>query len=205
MRSGNEQARVGLKRVSEKEGKTMRKARYVLGLALLMAASLYLLPALQASDSPVADSPEVTNLLSQAKTHAVQLRDDADTMKQYGRSKMAWESHVIQINTIKDHINNLGKVLQKMSDRQEYASPWQQGAIDRVAPLARELASNIEATIEHINNNQTRLDLPEYRDFLSANFELSSSLSGLIVDYVSYGKSKATYQRLGSKLEVAGH
>jgi pyrimidine operon attenuation protein/uracil phosphoribosyltransferase len=92
-----------------------------------------------------------------------------------------------------------------MSDRQEYASPWQQGAIDRVAPLARELASNIEATIEHINNNQTRLDLPEYRDFLSANFELSSSLSGLIVDYVSYGKSKATYQRLGSKLEVAGH
>ena len=183
----------------------MRKARYVLGLALLMAASLYLLPALQASDSPVADSPEVTNLLLQAKTHAVQLRDDADTMKQYGRSKMAWESHAIQINTIKDHINNLGKVLQKMSDRQEDASPWQQGAIDRVTPLAQELASNIEATIEHINNNQTRLELPEYRDFLSANFELSSSLSGLIADYVSYGKSKSNYDRLGSKLEVAGH
>jgi hypothetical protein len=205
MRSGTELAGVGQKRVSEKEGITMRKARYVLGLALLMAAALYLLPALQASNSPVADSPEVSDLLSQAKNHAVQLRDDADTMKQYGKSKMAWESHVAQINTIRDHVNNLGKVLQKMSDRQEYASPWQQGAIDRVTPLAQELASNIEATIEHINKNQNRLDFPEFQDYLNANFELSSSLSQLIGDYVSYGKSKSTYQRIGSKLEVAGH
>ena len=183
----------------------MRKARYALGLALLMAASLYLLPALQASDRSVADSPEVSELLTQAKNHAIQLRDDSDTMQQYATSGVTWQSHAIHINTIKDHVNNLGKVLQKMSDRHPHASPWQQGAIDRVTPLARELASNIEETIEHINNNQNRLHLPEYKDYLAANYELSSSLSELIGDYVEYGKSKATYERLGSQLEVPGH
>lgn len=183
----------------------MRKARYALGLALLVAASLYLLPVLQAADNPAPDSPEVSDLLTQAKDHAVQLRNDSDTMQQYATSGVAWQSHATQINTIKDHVNNLGKVLQNMSDRHPHASPWQQGAIDRVTPLARELASNIEATIEHINNNQNRLSLPEYKDFLSANYELSASLSELIGDYVTYGKSKATYDRLGSQLEVPGH
>jgi hypothetical protein len=181
----------------------MRKVRYALGLALLMAASLYLLPALQASDNPVADSPEVSDLLTQAKSHAIQLRNDADSMRQFAKTGVSWQSHAAQINTIKSHINNLGKVLQKMSDRHPFASPWQQGAIDRVTPLARELASNIEATINHINNNQNRLNLPEYKDYLSANAELSSSLSELIGDYVSYGKSKAKYERLGSTLEVS--
>lgn len=183
----------------------MQKARYALGLALLMAASLYLLPALQASDNPVADSPEVSDLLTQAKNHAVQLLNDSDTMQRFAASGVSWKSHGVQIETIKGHVNNLGKVLQKMSDRHPYASPWQQGAIDRVTPLARELASNVEATIEHINNNQNRLHLPEYKEYLSANYELSSSLSELIGDFVTYGKSKATYERLGSQLEVPGH
>ena len=183
----------------------MRKVRYVLGLTLLMAASLYLLPALHASDNPVADSPEVSDLLTQAKAHALQLRNDSDTMQGFATSRVSWQSHAEQIETIKGHVNNLGKVLQKMSDRHPYASPWQQGAIDRVTPLARELASNIEATIEHINNNHSRLHLPEYKDYLSANYELSASLSELISDYVKYGKSKANYERLGSELEAPGH
>lgn len=183
----------------------MRKMQYALAFALVMAASLYLLPALYASDNPVADSPQVSDLLTQAKSHAMQLRNDADTMRQYATSGLTWQSHAVQINTIKEHVNNLGKVLQKMSDRHPQASPWQQGAIDRVTPLARELASNIEETIEHINKNQNRLNMPEYRDYLTANHELSSSLAELIGDYVTYGKSKAKYQRLGSKLEVAGH
>lgn len=183
----------------------MRKARFLLSLALLVAASLYLLPALQAADEPVADSPEVSELLTQAKNHAYRLREDSDTMHKYSLSSLSWESHATQINTIRQHVNNLGKVLQKLSDNRESASPWQQKAIDHVTPLAAELASNIETTIEHINNNKGRLHTQQYKDYLEANYEVSSSLSGLINDYVSYGKSKAKYQQFGTQLEVPGH
>lgn len=183
----------------------MRKARYSLGLALLVAAALYLLPALQAADNPVADSPEVSNLLTQAKEHAVQLARDADEMQAFAKTGMSPESHANKINMIKGHVNNLGEVLQRLSDKRGSASPWQQSAIDRVTPFAAELASNIETTIEHLNKNQTRLQTAEYRDFLKANYELSSGLSGLIGDFVAYGKSKSTYKRLGSQLEIPGH
>jgi hypothetical protein len=181
----------------------MQKVRYLMGLALVMAASLYLLPALQAADEPVPDSPEVSELLTQAKSHALQLKDDSDLMHKWALMKLSWETHAAQITTIKDHVNKLGKALQQMDQRRKWASPWQKEAIDRITPLARELASNVENTIEHINNNQNRLHMPEFKDYLSANYELASSLSGLISDFVSYGKSKANYERLGSTLEVA--
>ena len=180
----------------------MRKSGYLFGIALLMAVSLFLLPALQAADEPVLDSPEVSEMLTQAKSHALQLRDDADEMHKFSLMSLSWESHASQISTIKEHVNNLGKVLDEMADRHKWSSPWQQDAIDKITPLARELASNIETTIEHINNNQGRLHTPEYKGYLRANYEVSSSLSKMIGDYVSYGKNRADFHKLGEKLEV---
>ena len=181
----------------------MRKAGYLLGLAFLVVGFLCVLPTLQAANEPVPDSPEVTELLMKAKAHALQLRDDADLMHKFSLMSLSWESHASQITTIKDHVNNLGKVLEQMNDRHKLSSPWQQAAIDRVTPLARELASNIETTIDHINKNQNRLHTPQYKEYLTANFEVSSSLSELISDYVEYGKYKANYEKLEERLEVA--
>ena len=144
-------------------------------------------------------------MLTQAKNHAAQLSRDADEMQTFANSSMSFESHATKIDLIREHTNNLGKVLQQLSDRHDAASPWQQTAIDRITPFASELASNIEATIDHLKKNQTHLKTPEYGDYLKANYELSSGLSELIGDYVKYGKSKATYERLGSQLEVPGH
>ncbi len=183
----------------------MRRAPYALGFALVVAASLYLLPALRAADEPVPDSPEVTELLTQAKTHAIRLTDDSDMMYRYSLSGLSWRSHANAINGIKEHINSMGKLLKQMGEKRESASPWQQSAIDRVTPLAAELAANVEKTIEHINENQIRLHTIQYREYLHANYEVATSLSGLIGDYVAYGKNKANYERFGSELEVPGH
>jgi len=181
----------------------MRKARYLLSFALLLAASLYLLPALQAAVNPVPDSPEVSELLTQAKAQSIQLRKDAELMHSFSLSDLSWQSHAAQIDLIKTHINKLGRILKQMGERREFASPWQQQAIDRITPLAAELASDVEKTIEHINNNQNRLHTPQYRDYLASNSEVADSLSALISDYVSYGKNRARYEKLGTELEVS--
>ena len=181
----------------------MLKARYGLGIALLVAASLYLLPALQAAANPVPDSPEVSELLTQAKSQALQLRNDSDLMHKFSMMSVSWQSHAEQITMIKTHINELGKLLREMDSKRETASPWQQQAIDRITPLAAELASDVEKTIEHINNNQNRLHTQQYKDYLASNYEVSESISALISDYVSYGKNKAKYEKLGTELELS--
>lgn len=182
----------------------MRKARYALGLALLVAASLYLVPTLRAAKTTVPDSPDVSNLLAQAKDYAAKLAEDSALMKSFANSQMSWESHANQINMIREHINNMGKVLKQMGDRREFASPWQQSAIDRVTPLAAELARDVESTIDFLNKNHERLFQPQYKDYLDSNYEVSSSLSALVSDFVSYGKNKAKYETLGTELEVPG-
>lgn len=179
----------------------MRKARYLLGLALLVAASLYLLPALQAADEPVPDSPEVTQLLKQVKSHAFRLRNDADVMNRFNSSDVSSTGYAAELEAIREHANNIGRDLQKLGAARESASVWQQEAIDHVTPLAAELASNIQKTIEYMNNNKGRVNTPEYKAYLGSNYKVASSLSALISDYVSYGRHKAEYQKFGSELE----
>jgi hypothetical protein len=182
----------------------MKKVLYACGLALLVAVSLTLLPVLQAADGPAPDSSDVSELLAQAKSHANQLRDDAGVMKSFSGGRLSWQSHAERIRMIKEHTNDLGKVLQEMNDKRQSASPWQQAAIDRIMPLGRELAANIETTIEHINSNRDQLHTPQYREYLSANFEVSSTLAKLINDFVDYGQNKAKFERLGKALELGG-
>jgi len=180
----------------------MRKASYLPGLTLLVAACLYLLPTLQAAENPLPDSPAVTELLTQAKERAGQLVRDADEMQMFAVKPFVPETHAYKINTIKDHVNKIGEVLQQMENARASASPWQQKSIDRITPLAQEMAANIEQTIEHLNNNQ--IHMQQYRDDLAADYEVSSSLAKLINDFVDYGQNKAKFERLGKALELGG-
>lgn len=180
----------------------MRSGRYVLNAALLVIVCLTLLPALQAGEGPVPESPEVSELLTRAKTSALRLSTDADTMASFTRSTLSWESHAEQIHTITQHVNNLGAILKQLDAKRGSASPWQREAIDRVTPLAKELASDIETTIKHINDHPERLHSPKYQQYVSSNAEVSAELAKLIADFVALGKSKAKYQQLETQLEV---
>jgi hypothetical protein len=150
------------------------------------------------------DSTQMTHLLTQARSQSAQLATEATNMESYTRSASAWEGHATQLERIKTHINDMGKTLQQMSDLRDQSSPWQQQAVDRVVPLAKELASSLETTIQHLNEHKAHLQLPPYRDYLKANAEMATHISDLIRDYVAYGRSKAQYEQLGQKLETPG-
>ena len=148
------------------------------------------------------DSKEVSGLLADVKTEAIQLRHDADELKSFTHSSLSWESHTRKVEEIKGHVNNAGELLSKLENAKGEASPWQQQAIDRITPMLKELASNTTATIEHLNQRPKLLHTSPYADYVDANYEVASSLEELISDYVDYGKSKARSEELTSKLEV---
>jgi hypothetical protein len=148
------------------------------------------------------DSKEVSSILADVKTEAIQLRDDADQLKGFTRSTLSWESHVRKVEQIKQHINNAGELLTKLDNAKGTASPWQQQAIDRINPLLKELASNVTSTIEHLNQKPKLLQTGPYVDYAAANYEMASHLAELVSDYVEYGKSKAKSEELATKLET---
>lgn len=123
-------------------------------------------------------------------------------METFTRSKVNWKSHASQINIIKDHINKAGQLLSQLEGARGNADQWQHDAIDRIAPLLKEMASNTEAIIDHLNNAK-QVWAPSYQKYLTANHELSSELAGAIGDFVEYGKTKERVEMLEKKLETS--
>ena len=150
------------------------------------------------------DSKEVSAILAEVKTEAIQLSHDADELKSYTHSTLSWQTHGARVEEMKRHVNMAGKLLSELGSIRASASAWQEQAIDRITPLLKELASNVTSTIEHLNQNPNRLQTAPYIDYVAANYDLASNVAELISDYVDYGKSKAKSAELAERLEVPG-
>jgi nucleotide-binding universal stress UspA family protein len=178
----------------EKRGEIMSKTRIgiwgtttKLTLTILSVLFLSAAPTVFAGPRPN-DSEEVTKLMSEVKSEAAQLKDDAEDLRSFTRSKqLSWHSHVDKIEQIKQHVNKSGELLSKLQNAKASASAsaWQKQAIDEITPLLRELAANVTSTIEHLNKNQQRLHTPPYTDYVASTADLATDLSGLISDYVA--------------------
>jgi hypothetical protein len=150
----------------------------------------------------VPDSEHVAKLLSEAKTMAFQLKEDAVAMEGFTRMNVSWESHAVAINQIRDHVNALEKQETKLKEARSAAAPWQRTAIDRIVPYLDELEGYTSAVIERINEQPKRLFTDDYKDFLQANADYATDLSAMIGDFVDYGKTRDRMEHLGNKLEI---
>ncbi len=166
----------------------------------LLLAGFLMIPA-QSKASNAPDSEQVSKLLSEAKTMAFQLKEDAVTMESFTRMNVSWESHAAAINQIKDHINALGRQEASLKEARSEGSPWQQTAIDRITPFLDELTGYTYAVIEHLNG-EVKHTPAEYKDYLQANADYATDLARMIGDFVDFGRSKDRAQRLADKLEI---
>jgi len=167
--------------------------------ALLLAGFLAAPSTINAADAP--DSEQVSKLLSEAKTLAFQVKEDAVTMESYTRMNVSWEAHSAAIHQIKEHVNALGRQVTKLKEARDTASPWQRTAIDRIDPFLDELSGYTEAVIEHLNG-ATKHTPDEYKDYLEANADYATDLAAMIGDFVDYGRTKQRLERFSTKLEI---
>ena len=172
-----------------------------LGTVALAAAAL-LIARLDAQTAPPEDNKEVSQLLEDIKGQAADLQRDSDELESFTRSDMSWQSHAEELDRIKERINAIGKTIAKLQNLRSSASPWQREAIDRIMPVAKKLASNTTAAIEHLNKNPLRINEPQYQQYLKSNAEAASNLAALVKDFVEYGKTRTTLETYERKLEV---
>jgi uncharacterized membrane protein YccC len=148
------------------------------------------------------DSDEINSLLSQARTQAWQTAQDADTLQSYTMSPMAWESHAAQLRLIQDRVNALAKTTQQLNEQRAQGSPWQQAAIDRINPLLTDMNDALAATITALNDHPERVNMPTYREYAHANYDVCEGAANVISDFVAYGRSKGNSVVLKEKLDL---
>jgi len=179
-------------------------------VALLVAGTLFASPpdgeATTVMTEAAWDFPkEASELLRETRSLAVKLHRDADTLDSLSRSNQAsWENHAHYLNLVKEHINSIGKLLARLQDVQHVASPWQQRAIDRIYPLALELANRTEAAIGHLNENRGRLFDSDYQNHLATIADRAGELKASVADFLEFGQTQEKLGRLQEKLEATG-
>ena len=170
---------------------------FPLVLALMVFAGI------QRSSAETRDSDQISQLLTQAKGHAIDAEDDAATLEAYARSHLSWQSHARKLDSMKDHINEMGKIAGQMKDLESQGSPWQQQAIQQVMPLLKDMAGNLSNTIQHLNENQSQVHMQSFKDYTRTNYQLAKRTADLIRDYVDYDQAKSAAESLSNKLELA--
>ena len=108
--------------------------RVLMGMAAFGALLLIGIPYAVAQKG---DSEQISKLLTEARTYAVQAEDDSATLESFTRSNLEFRSHAVKLEQIKANVNNLGKVAKEMNDMIAEGSPWQQEAIRQIDPLLR--------------------------------------------------------------------
>lgn len=147
-------------------------------------------------------SDKVSAILSAAKMQAFQIKEDADQLEGYTHSNISWESHADAVNTMKENVNKMGKLLAELQENRKDAAPWQQTAIDRIVPVAKELAGNATAAITSLNKNPRHINSGPYQEYVESLCDAANNLAATIADFTDYGKTKERMSRLEQKLEL---
>jgi len=147
------------------------------------------------------DNDEVMKLLTDTQTQALQLKADAQAMETYSYNEVSYQTQGVMINQIKDHINQAGKLLDKLRAQRDWAAPWQQKAVDRIAPLLEDMAGNTEMVIDHINGTNGRFNFKDYKELLETNADAAQELAATIGNFVDYGRTKRRFEELTNKTE----
>ncbi|HEX7359400.1 MAG TPA: hypothetical protein VF283_02810 [Bryobacteraceae bacterium] len=120
-------------------------------------------------------------------------------METFTRSKTNWQAHASQITIIREHINNAGKLVSQLQDARGGAAQWQKDAIDHIYPLLKEMASNTESIIDHLNKAK-EVWAPEYQEYLKENHDLAQELYSAIGEFVQYGNTRQKLEKLEKSL-----
>jgi len=182
----------------------------VAAITLLWTGSTFASALVPAPGAPDEDrlgtylSVRASTLLAEIQGEAAELTPHAETLQTYSRAPgHSWQSHAVDLQGVKDHINAIGERIAELQRIRDYASPWQQQAITEVTSHAAKVAVSTQAAIVHLRENQDRLFIQEYRNHLKTIGDRSRDMKQTVDKFLDYEETQLKLQRLQSELEIA--
>jgi len=154
------------------------------GLALLVAGFL---GAARVAKADGLESLQRMKMLADAKTMAVQAREDAATMRDFGQLDIKWEAHAGAVAEMRKHVVAMNEVVAKLKAAEGSAEPWEQGVIERIEPYMTELAADNEAAMDKFDEHPSLFGTQASNAYLEANVDSATHLAALVANFVENG------------------
>ncbi len=147
---------------------------------------------------------EASRLLSRLEQDSLNARMHAATLQTFDENQQVhWQTHASELMSIKRDINDMGSKLCRLETIRRVVEPWQQQAIDRVAPQIRLMADNEGDALTFLNNNHEYLWAPTYRKYADNLYSEASQVSHSVNNYEELAKlhkeNRQLQENLGTK------
>jgi hypothetical protein len=181
-----------------------RAAAVVTAFVLLCTGLVFAAPRMTPNEAKVYSSERASRLLAEIQTETAALTRNASQLEALARHpQYNWQSHAFYLEAVKGHINAVGDRTAELERISANALPWQQQAIAQVTSHAAQVAAHTEAAIRYLNENHSRLFVPEYKDHVATIADSSQSMKESVDKFLDYERVQQKFQRLQTQLELA--
>jgi hypothetical protein len=148
-------------------------------------------------------SPKVSaQLLEQIRIDAWSVEDNADQLQMLLREGSATDKQdgAPLVDDMRDHVNQMNKLLSYLRVHQAEASPLQKQIIEQVAAPAIELADTTSRAIDVLNNDGTHLSMSDLPGLADAIYNEASRVDQTVEDFDKYVHARHEERQLGQTL-----
>jgi hypothetical protein len=176
----------------------------VLPVSSMAATSQSCAPGKVTSESYTWDfKAEASKLLDGIQADAVQARNRAETIETLNmKPEISWKVHAEQLTAIKREINDMGRKMCRLEQIRRVVAPWQQQAIDRIAPRVTLMANSAQDAIDFLNANQSNFWEPVYQRYTSNMIQDSARIARSVKNFDEYAKARGEEMHLQKSLGV---
>ena len=134
----------------------------------------------------VSQVSKIDDMLADFESKAIQIRRDAAILESTRRNKLSWQTHSSHLSTMKEHINEMGKMLAALEAMKPKATLFQEKAIEAARPHLEDMAQRVEKGMKWLNEDRSSVSKAEYKDNLHGIWSSADQLYrnvDTIIDY----------------------
>jgi hypothetical protein len=170
-----------------------------------LAATLAALPtvSLARSVSPVHANEQAAEALKDLSLKAADAADQAAALDANTRSTgLGWESYVPYLQSLKDDVNDMGRIVSYLSDMRSSLTPADRAALDRAGSTLKELADNTTAIVEYTNRDHQNYWTATYHRYVTNLMNESGELSGSLSRTLELDRIRVREKQLEKTMEA---
>ena len=148
----------------------------------------------------VSQVSKIDDMLAAFESKAIETRRDAAILESKRRNpRLSWETHSSKLSVMKEHINEMGKMLAELEGMKPKATLFQEKAIEAARPHLEDMAQRVEKGINWINEDRRSIAKAEYKDNLHGIWVSSDALYRDVDTVIDYHEARMRLNELAEE------
>jgi len=148
----------------------------------------------------VSQVSKIDDMLADFESKAIEARRDAAMLESKRRNpQLSWQTHADKLSVMKQHINEMGKMLAELEGMKSKATLFQEKAIEAARPPLEDMAQRVEKGINWLNEDRRSISKAEYKDNLHGLWSDADKLYRNVDTIIDYHEARMRLHELAEE------